>query len=103
MATSNTIGWGVRFFWRGMDLLRKLVSMVFSVSKHLVAGAVDVVGFTVLCSAVYLLLLVIALFKDEGIGSPLLLILVPLGSFAVSLACVVFFLFPAFLRCRYRS
>ena len=95
MTAFGSNGWMTRLFWRGMDIFRKAAGVVFSVSKHVLAGAVNVIGFTALACLTYLVLLLIALITNQGLGSPLLIVLVPVGSFSVSLVCAAFFLFPS--------
>jgi hypothetical protein len=68
---------------------------LLAIPKHMIAIAVNVIGFTAVCTISYLLLLLFAILFSGGLGSPLMIFLVPVGSMALSLFWSIFFLAPA--------
>lgn len=72
----------------------KATEMVRYGAKHLLAIAVSVAAFTLFCTGLYLLMLLLALVTGSGLGSPALPVLVPLGSLMLSVLYSVLILLP---------
>jgi len=83
--------------------IERLAGFAFGLTKHGLASFVVVAGFTfactVVCTVAYFALLLAAIVGNKGLGSPLLPILVPVGSFVASFAasavCTLAFLAPS--------
>lgn len=81
----------------------RLAEFAFGLTKHGLASFVVVAGFTlactILCTVAYCALLLVAIIGNKGLGSPLMPILVPVGSFVASFVasaiCTLAFLAPS--------
>lgn len=72
-----------------------LASFAFGVSKHAFATIIVAAGITILCMAVYVGLLIVAIVMNEGLGGPLTPIVLPIMAIALSLLVAVLGFAPA--------
>lgn len=75
--------------------MRERVSRILlSVARHATACCITVVASTLSATLAYLALLLIAIIGNYGLGSPALIVIVPVVSFASSLVLSILFLMP---------
>lgn len=75
--------------------MKRLAAFVYQLSKHSIAIILSVAVFTVTCCVLYICLMILGILFHGDMGGPLNLVIVPIGSFLISLIYSAGILMPS--------